>query len=793
MLDKIKDNSIVIVPSDLKSILLKEISNFDKLLNIKFISREEFIERSTFSYSEDAILFLMDKYKYDSNVCKVLLDNMRYVDSSDYSSNKLNKLFLLQKELISFNLLKRDPFFFQYLSSKNIYVYGYLFIDNLFKKYLNLYSYETIKIDDKNINNRVVNEAFTLEEEVDFVFNRIGDLLNSGVSINNIKIVNYSEKYTNIFNKLSKFYNIPIEDKGYSIYSTDIVREYLDKLLETKNFSDTILYIKNKYNDEDSIKIINKLVSISNKYNVYEYSFDNIYSLVKSDLKNTKIVLNDLVNKVSFGSLNSFIYDSDDYVFLIGFNQNELPKLYKDEDYIGDEDKDLVGMESTSLKNKLEKDKVMYFINNTNNLTISYSLKHLSNKYYPSNLIMENDFKVERVVLSNNNYSSIYSKLKLTKYLDDFIKYGTISSNLSSYYSNFNINYLNYDNKFSGITKEQLYSKLNNKLLLSYSSINTYNKCGFRYYLDNILKVNKYEETFSIKVGNLFHELLSKCFNDDFDLDKEWDLFLSKTEFNIKEKVLLVKLKEELILIIKCVKNLHNETYLTNKKLEEKIYIDKSRDIDISFMGIIDKCMYREKDGEDLVAIVDYKTGNPDINLSNVVYGIDMQLPIYWYLVKKGKWFNNPKFVGFYLQKILHGELKRDKSKDYESCKLDNLKLVGYSTDNKERLERFDSTYENSTFIKSMKVKSDGEFYHYTKVLSDDVLEMLVEYIDKIIEENITNILGCDFNINPKQIGLDLVGCEYCKYKDICFMKNEDVVKLKEYSDLSFLGGDVNA
>ena len=793
MLDKIKNNSIVIVPSDLKNSLIKEISSSNKLLDIKFISREEFIERSTFSYDEDAILFLMDKYKYDSNVCKVLLDNMRYVDSSDYSSNKLNKLFLLQKELISLNLLKRDPFFFQYLSSKNIYIYGYLVIDNLFKKYLNLYSYEVIKIEEKNILNRVVYEALTLEEEVDFVFNRIGDLLNSGVSINNIKIVNYSDKYTNVFNKLSNFYNIPIEDMGYSIYSTDIVREYLDKLIETKSFGETVLYIKNKYNDEDSLRIVNKLISVSNKYNIYDYNFDSIYSLVKSDLKNTKIILNDLVNKVCFSSMNSFIYNDCDHIFLIGFNQNELPKLYKDEDYIGDEDKYLVDMETTSLKNKLEKEKVMYFINNTNNLTISYSLKHLSNKYYPSNLIMENDFKVEKVSLSNNNYSSIYSKLKLTKYLDDFIKYGTVSDNLSSYYSNFDVNYLDYNNKFTGINKDQLYSKLNNKLLLSYSSINTYNKCAFRYYLDNILKINKYEESFSIKVGNLFHELLSKCFDDDFDLDKEWDLFLEKTEFNIKEKVLLVKLKEELLLIIKCVKNLHNETYLTNRKLEEKIYIDKSRDIDISFMGIIDKCMYRDKNNDDLVAIVDYKTGNPDINLCNVVYGIDMQLPIYWYLVKKGGWFNNPKFVGFYLQKILHGELKRDKSRDYESCKLDNLKLVGYSTDNKERLERFDSTYENSTFIKSMKVKADGEFYHYTKVLSDEVLDMLVEYIDKVIEEDITNILDCNFNINPKQIGLDLVGCEFCKYKDVCFMKNEDVVKKEKYDDLSFLGGDIDA
>ena len=89
------------------------------------------------------------------------------------------------------------------------------------------------------------------------------------------------------------------------------------------------------------------------------------------------------------------------------------------------------------------------------------------------------------------------------------------------------------------------------------------------------------------------------------------------------------------------------------------------------------------------------------LGLSKKVYGIDMQLPIYWYLVKKGNWFNNPKFVGFYLEKILHGEIKRDKSKDYESMKLDNLKLVGYSTNDKNRLSNFDKTYDNSKFIKS--------------------------------------------------------------------------------------------
>jgi len=795
MLDKIKDNSIIIVPSGLKNDILKKINSMNKLINTKIISREEFINRCTFEYNEEAILFLMEKYGYDSNVCRILLDNMKYVDNSNYSSCKLNELFLLKYELLNLGLLKVDKLFIKYLSNKNIYVYGYLYIDNLFKKYLDLYNYEIINIETKTYNNSIiVYEAPTLEEEVEFVFNRIGDLLKDGVDINKIKIVNYSEKYINVFNKLSKFYNIPIEDIGYSIYSTYIVRDYLDNLLKLKDFNAVVSYIKDKYNsNEYYLKIVSNLVNISSKYNCYDYKFDSVYSLVKDDLKKTKVILEDYIYKVSFGEINSYLYDASFYVFLIGFNQNELPKLYKDEDYISDEDKEFVNLESTSLKNKLEKDKVLYFINNTSNLVISYSLKHLSNNYYPSNLINENNFKVEKISLSNYSYSNIYNKIKLTKYLDDFIKYGTINNNLSLYYNNYQTDYLTYDNKFSGIDKNQLLSRLNNKLLLSYSSINSYNKCHFRYYLDNILKINKYEETFSIKVGNLFHDLLSKCFEDNFDLENEWNLRLSKLELSEKEKVLLIKLKDEFKSIIRFVENLNKETYLINNLMEHKIYIDKKRDIDVSFMGIIDKCMYREKDGEDLVTIVDYKTGNPDINLYNVAYGIDMQLPIYWYLVKKGNLFDNPKFVGFYLQKILHGELKRDKSRDYESAKLDNLKLVGYSTTNKLRLERFDSTYENSAFIKSMKVKQDGEFYHYVKVLDDEVLEMLVDYIDKIIEDNITSILDCDFSINPKQIGMELVGCKYCKYKDICYVKNEDIIKLKEYENLSFLGGDNNA
>ena len=55
------------------------------------------------------------------------------------------------------------------------------------------------------------------------------------------------------------------------------------------------------------------------------------------------------------------------------------------------------------------------------------------------------------------------------------------------------------------------------------------------------------------------------------------------------------------------------------------------------------------------------------------------------------------------------------------------------------------------------------------------------------IDDAFSNILSANFDINPKRIGKNNVGCAFCKYKDICFMKEEDVVELEEHTNLDFL------
>lgn len=793
-LKEIKEDTILIIPNILKEKVLKYINSLDKLISVKIFSLDDIKKKIYFDYDSNAILYLMDNYHYKYEVSKVLLDNMYYVSDKKYSSNKLNNLVTLKQELKSPFLLKEDPLFFDFINNKKIIVYGYDYLDNFNKKML--CKFNNVTMIDKFYNYKkdlCVFSLNTIFDEVNFVLDKISRLIENKVDINKIKITNIDSSYYHAFLTLSRFYNIPIKlTMDESIFSTIYCTNFIDIL----NNSSTLEEVLNKFNediviDDDNINIYNKIINICNKYIDSKFSFSSIKEAIIYDLKTTKISNFNLENYVEVVPFNNNVFDHDEYVFLMNFNQGNAPTINKDEDYISDNLKEEVELDLTNVKNTFSKESFIKNMKSINHLTITYKLKSMKDEFYPSNLIQELNMKEDKGEI-NTIYSKSYSEIFLGKMLDDLIKYDIKDYNLDLYYHSLNISYMKYSNKFTGITKESLLNKISSKLLLSYSTIDNYYRCAFRYYIANILKLDKYEETFKTFVGNLFHYLLSKCFDDDFDFNKEWDSYLQTKELLVNEKFFLVKLKEELKLIMEEVKRLHKNTGLTNYMLEKKIYIDKSRDIPITFMGIVDKLMYKNVDGKDLIAIIDYKTGNPNTNLFNTIYGIDMQLPVYLYLVKYSNLFNNPVFVGFYLQKILHGEINKSFNKTYLEQKLDNLKLIGYSTASEGNLARFDPTYENSEFIKSMKISSKG-FYSYAKVIEDEKIRMLISLVNNKIEEAISDILNAKFDINPKRVGLNNVGCSFCKFKDLCYMREEDIVNLKEYKDFSFLGGDNNA
>lgn len=778
----LKDNTLLIIPNHLKETIL--LSFCDELKNIKIMTESEFLKKYYFDYDLETIYYLMNKYKLKYEVVLIYLKNLYYVENKEYSNEKLNKLVEIKKELEEHNLLKYKPLFLNKLKSMNIVFYNFYDLD---KFYLNLIdnlkkitSVEVINEENNCYYEHKIYEFKNAEEEVEFVATKICELVLSGVNINNIVLLNSSDIYTNHIKRIFKYFSIPINIKdNNSLLGTKMGTSFLENINSDINKTFEFLEINFDLKNSLNLEIYNRLITISNKFS-FVSDYMEIKDLLKVELLNTKLSDVILDEAVKVEVLEDYIPNDNEYVFLLGFNQGECPKNLKDEDYINDLLKEKLNLSTTTSKNIIHSKKIINIIKNVKNLWITYKLNGEQGSLTVSSLNEKLNYEVIHNIKISYNYSNLNNNLKLARYMDDYLKYGSKNEDLDLLNNTYKNNvYRKYDNKFNGI------KKTNENITLSYSSMDNYYKCSFKYYISSILKLNCYEETFMTYIGSLFHYVLSK--KDNLSLEDSITEFMNNNpkEFTNKENFFLEKLKKDLEFILDVIKKQEDYTNFHNALYEKYIEIPKEND---KFIGIVDKILLN--DNKTLGAIVDYKTGNPSLELNYIEYGLGLQLPIYLYLINK----INPdiEVVGFYLQKILPSLIIRNPLKDITSQKRDLLKLQGFSLSEEEKLSEFDKTYIDSELIKSMKVGNNG-FYAYSKTLTKNNMQNIVKIIDQKIDEALTNIHNNNFDINPKVINNKNIGCEYCKFKDICYMTEKDIVRLKDIDNLDFLGGDNNA
>ena len=776
-LKNIKNKTLIIVEDNLKNKILEMIDKQNKLINLKILTITEFYKRYFFDYNKETLYYLNKNYNLSVSNSKMYLDNIKYVINKESDNQNIIKLQKMYQDLKNNNLLIFDNLFKTYLKSFDLIVLNKDSLEPFIINILEEFNPTYYDLETKDYGDIPVYEFKTIEEEVAFVFNQISSLLKKGINQKNIKLMNVTSEYQSFLRRFSFLYNIKISDiEKTSIYATTITKEVLEKI-KNKSSKEEILSYLDKYKDKD---IYMQIFNILNQFYFLD-DLNSAYSLIVDDFKNTYLKEPKYLEEIQILPVNSYLVNEDDYVFLMGFNLENIPKTYKDIDYLNDSLKKELGLFTSLEKNKLEHNCVLKHIKNINNLTITLKLVDPYNTYYPSNLLEELEI-IKKNTSNINTTSNLYNKIKLTNNLDLMLKYGTKLDDTTTLFNTYqDISYMTYDNTFKGLKN---YSSKN--INLSYSSLNNYYHCKFRYYIDNILKLNIYEDTFKIYIGNLFHFVLSKIFEPNFDFDYTYKEFLKDKEFSKKELFYLTILKEELKDLINIILNQHSLSGLNKVKLESTINIKFDND---NFKGIIDKIMYKEKDNNTYISLVDYKTGTPKTDMTNLKYGLDMQLPIYVYLVKKSNIFLNPKIIGFYLEQILPEKFNYDPKKEYLEIKNDKLKLTGYSINDPYLVSMFDSTYENSKMIKGMKMTSKG-FSHYTKVLSFDAIDNLVIVVETKIKEAFLSIKNGDFTIDPKVIKGENIGCSFCSYSDLCFKTGKDLVYLEEENDLSYLEVD---
>lgn len=737
-LDDIKEETIVICDSEVKENIL----NLHRLVPIKMMTLKEFINNITFSYDEDAILEIIKLYGFKYEVAKMYLDNLCYVENKKYNNSKLDFLCEMKKMLDEKKLLKYNENFRKFIIKTPIILYD-IRVDKYLEKILSGLNYQII---DREYNqyDHAIYSFSSMEEECEYVANQICLKVDSGVPISKIKLMNIDKSYYNTLERIFSLFNLRINiPYTAKLASFDITKKFIDNYIKSD--------LETAINEVDfDNEIGHEIIKVINKYLIYGNKDLIIYKLKNAEIRSKKYD-----NGIEIVDYLNYISHDDEYIYMLGFNDGVVPNSYKDTEYITDNICALVGKDSVVIKNNLLREKIVRNIKDIKNLVITYKEKDMTKSYYPSTLcsyfnVLKGSIKYD------NSYSETYNKIKLMSRYDDYIRYGYISDDLLILNNNFRINYNGYQNKYTMI------NRVMNKLTLSYSKMQIYNKCAFRYYLSEILKLDIFEENFSTVIGSMVHYAMEKCLsNQDMDTDKYATEFLGDRVFSKKEEFFLKKYREALKGLLEETL-LEKEYSLFNQAMyEKKIEIDYGNNI--KFVGIIDKILYYIDNDTTYISLVDYKTGHDEISLKHLKYGLDIQLPIYLYLATKLD-FHNPVYGGFYLQRF------NIKDQDY--------RLLGYSNSDKDILEKVDNYYENSKIIKGMKTLKDGSFSRYTKVLSNEEMDDVKKQAHDRILEVIDNIKNNQFPINPKVIDGYNKGCEYCKFRDICNVVKSDMVEI---------------
>ena len=276
---------IVLMPNSIKKNIIKEVRNKYYNYNIKFLSLEDFIEKYTFSYNNKTIYYLMREYNLNLSSAMVYIKNLYYIDMNIHNK-KMDTLINMKKFLDDNNLLIYDKYFKEYVKNKEIYIYGYDYLNKYYLKVLEGLNYKVIDYIYNDYEVKNIYEFNYIDEEVIFVIDKILELIRSNIKPENIKLI-ISKEYEEVIDRLFKIYNIPINVKKRSIYSARSVKDFLNNLDDINKGLDDI-------NDDE---IRNKVISVLNNYAFIDNKKEAL-ELIINDLMKYK---NEIKKKIDDG------------------------------------------------------------------------------------------------------------------------------------------------------------------------------------------------------------------------------------------------------------------------------------------------------------------------------------------------------------------------------------------------------------------------------------------------------------------------------------------------------------
>ncbi len=199
----------------------------------------------------------------------------------------------------------------------------------------------------------------------------------------------------------------------------------------------------------------------------------------------------------------------------------------------------------------------------------------------------------------------------------------------------------------------------------------------------------------------------------------------------------------------------------------------------VRIRGSVDRVDVYEKDGIEYIRIIDYKTGKKKFNLSDILYGLNLQMLIYLSAICANggeKYGENITPAGVLYMPSVTPSARDSGKKSVEQLQKEMLKeytMRGVVIEDKEILNAMDKTGEG-TFI-PVAVNADG-WEESESLLSLQEMGAAFKKVDELVSEMASSLFEGEIDDQPAY-GSGFDACAWCPYHAVCTHRDDDGIR----------------
>ena len=218
----------------------------------------------------------------------------------------------------------------------------------------------------------------------------------------------------------------------------------------------------------------------------------------------------------------------------------------------------------------------------------------------------------------------------------------------------------------------------------------------------------------------------------------------------------------------------------------------------VSIRGSVDRVDVMEKEGVRYLRVIDYKTGPKDFKLSDVLYGVNLQMLIYLHSIEangKQRYGEITPSAVLYMPAAITSVSADNLSDAQIKKELDKkLKMKGVVLDDRTVLHGMDKT-DSATYIP---VKLEFDRRQIFSRLTSEEFSAVFNRIDVTVSDMGDRLYDGKIEASPLKGAYD--GCTYCPYDSVCAYRQSEprnattgFDKQKLIEIFSKKGGELNA